>query len=131
MSDHKQITITDTEAERIGAFPDLSSILPIIFANNSAVGGISLRCGKCGHDMLPDTIKVDADVRKDSAALKLYAVCYDCHLITPATMRLSDDGTMMTCGPDGNIWHKGRYAAAGPVGVLAWCKFLLSKLVIK
>lgn len=125
------VTISDSEADRIYAFPNLSSILPVVFANGSTVAGVAMACSKCGQDTMPDNIKVDADIRKDSASLKLWAVCYDCHLLTPAVMRISDDGTTITRGPDSNVWHKGRYAAEGPVGAWGWCKFLLSKLVIK
>lgn len=125
-----QRSISDEETARIQSYPALSTIMPLVFDNGAKVDYLLMVCSCCGADKTPEDIRVDATITGISAALNLFSVCYKCTLITPATMRLRDDGTMLVRDPQ-NIWHESRYAAEKPVEVIAWCKFALSKLIIK
>jgi len=123
-------SISDEEAARIQSCPALSTIMPIVFDNGAKVDNLLMACSCCGADKTPEDIRVDATITGISAALNLWLVCYKCCLLTPATMRLRDDGTSLVRDPH-NFWHEGRYAKEKPVGLISWCKVVLSKLILK
>lgn len=122
-------TVSDFEAERIQALPALSSFLPIKFENGSTVDGLAINCALCRAELGSDEMKSEVTVNKHNIEVKAYGVCYECKTLTPVNVKLRDDGSMLTLS--NGYWLPGQYAKDKAVGVLAWIKMVLSKLVIK
>lgn len=130
MSDKSALTkVSDAEATRIQALPALSTFLPFRFENGATVDGLTVNCAACGGEIGSDSIQAEIDRNNHNISVKAYGVCLPCKVLTPLEVRLRDDGTMILKA--GDNWFEGRYAKDHPVGVIAWLKTMMSKLVIK
>lgn len=110
--------MTDQEFDKINSLQPLSEILPIIFLNGSQVNGIATRCSVCKKDISPENTNTDMVTFEHCIALEAYSICYDCHMITPTRMRISDDGNMLVAKGDGT-WLKTSYVTRPS----AWSSF--------
>lgn len=76
------------------------------FKNGTVVSKVALSCEGCKKEI--SDVRVIATEFESSLAVSAYAICYDCRLITPATLRFSDDGSYLAGDGNGN-WNKGQF----------------------
>ena len=107
--DNSTRSMTDEEVRRVVNSPVLA--LPYVFANGSAMQGLSIACSKCGQHLEGEQLKGEFVAYNDeSAALDGYGVCEACKLINPFNIKVRNDGTMLVKMTDG--WRESRYAEA-------------------
>lgn len=107
--DNSTRPMTEEETRKIVLSPTL--VLPYVFANGSAMQGLSIACSKCGQHLTGEQLKGEFVVyNEESAALDGFGVCESCKLINPFNLKVRNDGTMLVKMTDG--WKESRYAEA-------------------
>lgn len=107
--DNSTRPMTEEETRKIVLSPTLA--LPYVFANGSAMQGLSIACSKCGRHLEGEQLKGEFVAYNDeSAALDGFGVCEPCKLINPFNIKVRNDGTMLVKMTDG--WKESRYAKA-------------------
>ena len=105
----KEMWLTDQEYNKIIALQLLSEYLPLRFDNGSCIDGFTTCCYICKKDIMPENTRVYLELREHSVAIDGYAICYDCRMISPFKMRISDDGSMLIAREDGT-WAEASYS---------------------
>lgn len=105
---NKESVVTPIElslAEQIEQMPTISSQLPYTY-KGGVIDEMAVSCAKCGKEISQASMRGTFKLVAYGHALTLdgYAICYECHTITPVAVKYNDDGTALV--KDRNGWKE-------------------------